>query len=249
MQAAMVCEAGSKNSILAGLSSREYENLQPHMQTVCLPRGRNIYNFGDPIDHVYFPLNAVVWLFTTMEDGSTAEAGVIGAEGMLGVSVLFGVKNTPNQAVALNANSAVRIRSEILKREFDNGGSLHNVILRYMHSLYVQISQISACDRIHHIEGRLCRWLLMAHDRTGSDEIFVTQEFISQMLGTRRPYVTTAAGILQKDGIINCSRGRIEILNRRRLEGRSCECYGIVQNDLIETDNLRSSSRRSEFAH
>ncbi|MGI8813422.1 MAG: Crp/Fnr family transcriptional regulator [Pyrinomonadaceae bacterium] len=234
MQATKIRAGGSGNTILAGLSGKEFEHLRPHMQTVNLPHGSNIYNFGDTISHVYFPLDAVVCLFTCMEDGATAEAGLIGAEGMLGVSVLFGAKYTPNQAVAINAHYAVRIRADIIKREFDNGGLLHNVILRYMHSLYVQISQISACDRIHHIECRLCRWLLMAHDRTRSNELFVTQEFISQMLGTRRPYVTTAAGILQKDGIINCSRGKIEILDRHALEERSCECYGIIQDGFVD---------------
>lgn len=249
MQAAQLSEAAGANTILSGLSGSEYEHLRPHLQTVRLPLGTNIYNFGDAISHVYFPLDAVVCLFTTMENGDTAEAGVIGAEGMVGVSVLFGVKNTPNQAIALNANQAVRIRADILKREFDIGGPLHNVILRYMHSLYVQISQISACDRIHHIEGRLCRWLLMALDRTRSNELFVTQEFISQMLGTRRPYVTTAAGILQKDGIINCSRGHIEVIDRYRLEDRSCECYGIIQDETVEPDRSRLSSHRAKFVH
>ena len=231
------------NGILAALSDLEYEQLQPHLETVCLPFGKNIYNCGDAICDVYFPLDAVVYLFTTMEDGATAEAGIIGSEGILGISALLGVKTTPVQALAVNADRALRIKSDVLKREFDNGGNLHDSILRYMHSLYVQVSQISACDRIHHIEGRLCRWLLMMHDRVKSDVLTVTQEFISQMLGTRRPYVTTAAGILQKENIILCHRGRIEILDRKALEQRSCECYGIVQDEFNRSTEMHTSSK------
>jgi len=222
--------APPENDILAALSSQEYARLQPHLEMACLPLGANAYNCGDSINYVYFPLDAVFYLFTTMEDGATAEAGVVGSEGILGVSILLGVKTNFNQAIVLNSDRVLRIRAEILKSAFDDGGLLHNLILRYMHTLYVQISQIAACDRIHHIEGRLCRWLLMMQDRAKSDVLAVTQEFISQMLGTRRPYVTTAAGILQKEEIIRCTRGHIKILDREALEERSCECYGVIQD-------------------
>lgn len=243
MQKNLSSDAPPQNGILAALSDLEYEQLQPHLETVSLPFGKNIYNCGDTICDVYFPVDAVVYLFTTMEDGATAEAGIIGSEGMLGISALLGVKTTPVQALVLNDKRALRIKSDVLKREFDNGGNLHDSILRYMHSLYVQVSQISACDRIHHIEGRLCRWLLMMHDRVESDVLTVTQEFISQMLGTRRPYVTTAAGILQKENIILCHRGRIEILDRKALEQRSCECYEIVQDEFKLSNESRDASR------
>ncbi len=232
MLSTSVPQADYGNSILAALSSRDFEHLQPHLETVDLPSGQNLYNSGDTIRYVYFPLNAVVYLFTTLEDGATIETGIIGPEGVLGISALLGVKLTPCTALTLSQNKALRIRVEILKREFDSGGKLHDLMLRYFHALYVQISQTAACNRHHNMEDRLCRWLLMMHDRNTSDDLKVTQEFISEMLGTRRPYVTTAAGLLQKKKIIECGRGHIHILDRQALEDCCCECYGIIQKEF-----------------
>ncbi len=185
------------------------------------------------MQYLYFPLDAVVCLFKTLEDGATIETGIIGSEGVLGISGVLGVKTTPCQALALShKKKALRIRTEFLKQEFNAGGRLHNLMLRYFHALYVQITQTAACNRHHNMEGRLCRWLLMMHDRTDTNDLCVTQEFISEMLGTRRPYVTTAAGLLQKEKIIQCGRGRIRILNRTALEACCCECYEIIQEEF-----------------
>ena len=237
--AASVQKETSENAILAALSGQDYAHLQPHLETVDLPARRNIYNCGDVIEYVYFPLDAIVYLFTTLEDGATIETGIVGSEGMLGISAVLGVKNAPNQAMVLSPNRALRIRADVLKRKFDAGGKLQNVMLRYIHALYVQTAQTAACNRHHNMEGRFCRWLLMMRDRTKSDDLRVTQEFISEMLGTRRPYVTTAAGLLQKAKIIECTRGNIRILDRAALENCCCECYGIIQREFT---NLRASA-------
>lgn len=231
--AAVQCKTG-ENAILGALSSYDYASLQPFLEVVDLPAGQNIYNYGDRIDWIYFPLDAVVYLFTTLEDGATIENGIVGSEGVLGISAMLGVQTTPSQATVLSNRKAVRIRAELLKKEFDAGGKLQNLLLRYVHALYVQTAQTAACNRHHNMEGRLCRWLLMMRDRTDSDDLQVTQEFISEMLGTRRPYVTTAAGILQKKNVIECTRGHIRIVDRPALENCCCECYEIIQREFSE---------------
>ena len=239
MSSEMIFQNYEQNAILASLTAPEYEHLHPYLETVDLAAGQNLYNCGDKIRYVYFPLNAVFWLFTTMENGATIETGIVGSEGVLGISSVLGASNSTCQALTLTKNKAVRIRSEFLKKEFDLGGSLHNLMLRYFHALYVQVSQTAACNRHHKMEGRLCRWLLMMHDRNKSNDLKVTQEFIAEMLGTRRPYVTTAAGILQREGIIKCGRGHIRILDRKSLENCCCECYGIMREEF---ENLRFSN-------
>lgn len=242
-------QTNKENSILAALSSSDYEHLQPHLEEIDLPAEHNIYNWGDAIRYVYFPIDAIVCLFTTLEDGATIETGIVGSEGVLGISSILGVKTTPSQAMALSHKKALRIRAELLKKEFDAGGKLQNLLLRYIHAVYVQNLQTAACNRHHNMEGRLCRWLLMMHDRNDSNDLEVTQEFISEMLGTRRPYVTTAAGILQKKEIIKCRRGHIEILDRRGLETSSCECYDIIHEEFNRLDEITDAYDNSRTVH
>ena len=230
---AFVAPPPAENGLLSALSGRaEYEHLFRHLEPVTLTTGKIIYHCGEPIRYVYFPLNSVIFLLATMEDGATAEVGLVGDEGMLGLSVCMGTDTIPNQAVVLIANGAVRIKAELLKQAFERGGLLQALLLRYMQALYIQVSQTAACNRIHHIEVRLARWLLMAHDRMASDDLPLTQEFIAQMLGTPRPYVTVAAGILEKEGLIQCRRGHIKILNREGLESSACECYRVVREEF-----------------
>ena len=226
--------AAHKNGIFNSLPAKEYEYLLPHLEEASLPTCKNLHDYGDEIDYVYFPINAVIYLFLTMENGATVEAGMIGSEGVLGASVFMGVKTTSSQAIVLSPNKALRIKTEIIKREFDKGGALHDLILRYIHAFCLQISQTAACNRIHHREGKLCRWLLMMQDRVKSNKLAVTQEFISYMLGMRRPYITAAVGLLQKEGIISCTRGSIEIIDRLGLEKHSCECYAIIQDEFSQ---------------
>lgn len=242
-----------ENNILAALPIFEYENLRPHLETVRLSRGKNVFNYGDSIQYVYFPLDAIVYMFTTMEDGATAEVGVIGSEGIIGVSALLGSTYSLSHSLILNQSRALRVRADILKREFEKGGTLQQMILQFINAFFVQISQTSACNRVHHLEVRLCRWLLMARDRSKSDYLNVTQEFISRMLGTRRPYITTAIGVLQREKIINCSRGRIEIIDYQKLKETACECYQIIQNEFSKlydaSQNLRlNNNYRESFA-
>ena len=229
-----------ENGIFDLLPAEDYERIRPHLEDVCLPVGQNLYEYGDEIQYVYFPLDAVVNLFLTMKSGATIEAGVVSSEGVLGFPFFMGAKTVSSQAVVLHSNRALRIRSEIIKREFDRGGHFQNLILRYMNAFYIQLSQIAACNRIHQLEGRLCRWLLMMHDRLKTNRLKVTHEFIAQMLGTRRPYLTAAAGCLQRKNLICGTRGYIEILDRRGLEEDCCECYEIIRresNFAVETQS------------
>jgi CRP-like cAMP-binding protein len=219
----------SENAILAALSVHDYRRIQPNLETVDLLPGKNLYNCGDGIRYVYFPINAVVYLFTTLKDGATIEHGVVGSEGMLGISAVLGEMTTPNQARVLSRTRALRIPAGFLKREFCTGGMFHQLMLRYIHNFYIQSSQTAACNRHHNLNQKLCRWLLMTDDRAKSDRLEVTQEFISQMLGMRRPYITAALGLLQKEGIIQNRRGYIEIIDRQALEESCCECYEIMK--------------------
>jgi len=221
-----------ENNIFNSLPPENYQRLLPHLETVNLPTNQNIYNYGDEMPYVYFPLDAVVYLFLTMENGATVEAGIVGCEGVLGVSVFMGAKTAFNQAKVLAPNRALRVKSEIIKQEFDRGGDFHKLVLNYTHAYCVQITQTAACNRIHQMESRLCRWLLLMHDRMKSDKLAVTQEFISHMLGTRRPYITAAVGLLQKENIVKCSRGHIQILDREALEKCACECYSVIQDEF-----------------
>ena len=243
MQAVSIEREFYQNSILASLSSREYEQLYPHLETVELTAKQNLYNCGDALKHVFFPLDSVICLYTTLEDGATIEAGIVGSEGILGLSAVLGVKNAASQAIHLSNKKVLRLRADILKDAFGTCETLQQLILQYFHASFVQITQTAACNRHHNIELRLSRWLLMMHDRHQTDNLEITHEFIAEMLGTRRPYVTTAAGFLQKQGIIECSRGHLTILDRQGLEDGSCECYRIIQ------DAFHSIHDREKAAH
>lgn len=226
-----------ENNLLASLSEEDYERIRHHSKIIHLAADDNFYNCGDSISHVYFPLDAVAHLVTTMENGAMAEVGIVGFEGIVGISALMGVKTMPTQVFVINPSRVLRIKAEILKRLFDEGGTLNKLLLRYMHAFYIQTSQIVACNRVHYLEERLCRWLLMSQDRFKGRELLVTQEFISQMLATRRPYITTTLGNLQRANAIFISRKSIEILDRRILEKCACECYGIITNEFIRLEH------------
>ena len=223
--------AARENDIFNSLPAEDYERIRPHLENVYLPVGQNLYEYGDAIHYVYFPLDAVIHLFLTMKSGATIESGIVSSEGVLGFSVFMGAKTLSSQAIVLNSNRAMRIKTEIIKREFDNGGHFQNLILRYMNAFYIQLSQTAACNRIHHLDKRLCRWLLLTRDCLKTNHLKVTQDFIAQMLGTRRPYITAAVGSLQKQGIIRCTRGHIEILDRKGMENCCCECYEIIRRE------------------
>jgi CRP-like cAMP-binding protein len=230
-----------ENHLLAALPSDEYERLFLTQEGVSLSLGQVIYESGESLEYVYFPTSSVVSLLYTMEDGSTAEMGLVGNDGIVGVALFLGGDTTPNRAVVQIAGRALRMKSKALKSEFSRGGPFQQVLLRYTQALMTQISQTAACNRLHSVEKRLCRWLLLCHDRIKSDELQMTQEFISNMMGGRRESVTIAARRLQNAGFIHYSRGHIRILDRKGLEASACECYLIVK---AEVDRLRSIDQR-----
>jgi CRP-like cAMP-binding protein len=220
------------NRILSSLPPNEQAHLFGALQPVTLGLGEVLYESGEQMEHIYFPTTSVVSLLYTMEDGSTAEMGLAGNDGLVGIALFLGGDTTPNRAVVQVAGGAFKMKAKTLRDEFARGGALQQVLLRYTQALITQISQTAVCNRLHPVEKRLCRWLLLCHDRVDSDELQMTQEFISNMLGGRRESVTVAAGHLQDAGLILYFRGQISILDRKGLEATTCECYGIVKEEF-----------------
>jgi CRP-like cAMP-binding protein len=221
----------SKNRILAALPAAEYEKLSPHLVKVSFALGEVLHEPEQKIEYVYFPEACLVSLVAVLEDGETVEAGVIGFEGFVGVPVVLGVQSGTTQALIQGAGEALRLRSQILKSAIGNGGTLHDLLLRYTHTLFTQIAQTAACNRAHDLNQRLARWLLLTHDRLRKDEFELTHEFLARMLGTRRAGVSVAANGLREAGLIDYTRGRVSIKNRDGLELAACECYGVVKAD------------------
>ncbi|MUG97388.1 helix-turn-helix domain-containing protein [Scytonema sp. UIC 10036] len=219
----------TQNHLLAKLPSDELEHLHPHIELVSLSRGQPIIVPNEPIECVYFPVNSLLSLVTVMEDGSTVESGCIGREGMAGVPVFLDASITPMQTLAQIPGQAVRVKSQIIKEAFDRGGALQKLLYRYIYTVIVFSSQSAACNRLHHIEARLCRWLLMSSDGVGSDSFSLTHEFLSTMLGIRRSGVSETARKLQSRGLISYQRGHIQIVDRKSLETSACECYRIIK--------------------
>jgi len=187
------------------------------------------------MEYIYFPTTSVISTLYTTEDGATAEMGLVGIEGVVGVHLFLGGDTTSHRAVVVVGGEAFRMKAKTLRDEFALGGPLQGQLLRYTQALLTQISQTAVCNRLHVVEQRLCRWLLMCHDRVQTNELRMTQEFISNMLGGRRETVTVAAGRLQDAGLIRYARGHITILDRKGLEASVCECYPVVQ---AECDRL-----------
>jgi len=225
--------------VLSSLPQEDYQRLLPNLHHVNLPLGEVVYESSRPMDHVYFPTTCLISLLHTMNDGSIAEMGVVGNDGMVGIALFLGGITRPNRALVQIGGHALRLSSKILREEFTRLGPLHDCLLRYTQALLTQVSQTAVCNRLHSVEQRLCRWLLLSHDRVPSDEIAMTQEFIATMLGGRRESVTIAAGHLQGAGLIDYSRGHIRILDRQGLERQVCECYQVVK---VESDRLLGAS-------
>jgi CRP-like cAMP-binding protein len=219
------------NRLLVALPKKEYQRLLPELEQVTLPFTEVLYAQGERIRHVYFPNDSVVSLLVEVADRSTLEVGVAGNEGMAGVSVFMGVDASPHRAIVQGAGTAMRMKASVLRKESGRRGPLHRLLHLYAHSLLTQVSRSAACNRFHMVDARLARWLLMSGDRLGADEFLLTQDFISNMLGVRREGVSKAAGALQKNALINYSRGHIKILDRAGLEAVSCECYGILKGE------------------
>lgn len=234
------------NDVLSALPSDDYQRLLPNLRPVAFALGQVICETGERLESIYFPTTCVISLVYTTVAGSTAEIGMIGRDGILGLALLFGSETMPHGAVAQIGGEAIAIKPKIMQNEFSRSASVRGVFLRYTQALLTQISQTAVCNRLHHMEQRLCRWLLLCQDRTDSEDLRMTQEFISQMLGGRRESVTVAAGRLQDAGLIQYARGRVRILDRRGLEHAACECYAVVKD---ECNRLRGALKKMEPAY
>lgn len=226
------------NQILDALPAEERARLFPHLESVELPLGKSLYESGDAQRHIFFPTDSIVSLLYVLEDGASAEIAVVGNEGAIGISLFMGGETTPSRAIVQSAGSAYRLTSNRLKEEFNRHGQMLHILLRYTQSLITQMAQTAVCNRHHSLDQQLCRWLLLSLDRLSNNRLDMTQELIANMLGVRREGVTSAAGKLQKLGVIRYSRGQITVLDRPKLESLSCECYAVVKK---ETDRLRSA--------
>ena len=220
-----------QNHLLAALPAADYERLLPELELVPLPLGWAVYEAGGKLGYVYFPTNSIISLLYVMEDGASAEIAVSGNEGLVGIALFMGGESTPSRAVVQSAGYGYRLKAPALKREFEQGGTLQHLALRYTQALITQMAQTAVCNRHHSVEQQLCRWLLLSLDRLPSNELTMTQELIANMLGVRREGVTEAAGHLQAAGLIHYSRGHIAVLDRPKMEARVCECYAVVKKE------------------
>lgn len=221
-----------QNHLLAVLPEPERGRLFPHLEPITMPLGKALYESGDRLEHVYFPTTAIVSLLYIMEDGASAGIAVVGNEGIVGIALFMGGETMPNRAVVQSAGHAYRLSGQLLKQEFNRGGALQHLLLRYTLAMLTQMAQTTVCNRHHSVDQQLCRWLLLSLDRLPANELSMPQELIANMLGVRREGVTEAAGKLQKAGLIHYSRGRIIALDRPGLEARVCECYEVVRQEF-----------------
>lgn len=216
-----------ENLILSSLPKLEYERILPDLKQVSLRLGDVLYEADEKIRYVYFPSKSVASFIWDTRDGLTIEVGMVGSEGMTGISIISGIKTLPYRTIVQGANRAMKMKASVLISEFNKRGALHDLLLQYMHGLFIQVARTAICNRIHPIHERFCRWVLMIRDRMHSDDLDLTHEFIGNMLGARRSDVTIAAGVLQKAELIRYSRGHITILDPQGLEASACECYRI----------------------
>ena len=197
-----------------------------------MPLGEILYEPGEQLQYAYFPTTSIVSLHYVLESGASAESAGVGHEGVVGISLFMGGNTTPSSAVVQTAGHAYRLAGRLLKQEFDRGGLLQRLMLRYTQALMTQMTQTAGCNRHHSVEQQLCRWLLLTLDRMPSNELIMTQELVASMLGVRREGITEAAGKLQHSGVIRYRRGHIAVLERSGLERRACECYAVVKTEL-----------------
>jgi CRP-like cAMP-binding protein len=219
------------NHLLDVLSKEEYARLLPNLERVELPLGKALFESGEHLNHVYFPVTAIISLLYVLENGASAEISVVGNEGIVGITLFMGGESTLNRAIVQSEGWGYRMKGQLLLQEFNRAGPLQHVLMRYTMALLAQMSQTAVCNRHHSVDQQLCRWLLLSLDRLSSNELNMTQELIAGMLGVRREGVTEAAGRLQESGLIKYSRGRIAVLDRPGLEARVCECYEVVRRE------------------
>src|SRR5438105_9559611 len=219
----------TQNHILAAFPAAEYNRLAPELELVELPLSEVLCEYGDQLQHVYFPTTSIISLQYVLENGASAEIAVVGNEGILGISLFMGGNTTLSRSVVRSAGHAYRLKAGLLQNEFNRAGPVLRLLLRYTQALITQMTQTAVCNRHHSVEQQLCRALLLSLDRLSTNSLVMTQELIANMLGVRREGVTDAAGNLQRAGLIKYSRGRIDVLDRPGLEKAVCECYGVVK--------------------
>jgi CRP-like cAMP-binding protein len=224
----MTDQKPAANRVLASIPAKTYQRLRAHLESVNLAFGKILYEPGDTIRHVYFPVNCLVSLLTAVDKRRTLEVGMVGNEGMAGMPLVLGVDVSGGRALVQGGGNALRMTTTRFRTEFDRIKPLQQALLRYTHALMAQISQTAACNRFHAAEARLARWLLMTRDRVGSDSFRLTHEFLADMLGLRREGVSEAASALKRRKLIAYSRGEIQILDGRGLTASSCSCYQLV---------------------
>jgi len=220
-----------QNQLLACLPDAEWQRWLPQLEPIDLPLGKVLYEADEKLTSVYFPTTGIVSLLYVLDSGASAEIAVVGHEGVVGISIFMGGGSTPSRAVVQSAGKGYRIPASAIQAEFEHSSPVMHLMLRYTQALITQMSQTAVCNRHHSLDQQLCRWLLLSLDRLPGNELVMTQELISNMLGVRREGVTEAALKLQGAGIIRYSRGRIKVLDRPKLEERTCECYRVVKRE------------------
>ena len=228
-----------ENHLLAAFSAGTQDRLFPHLSLEFLSLGDVLYEPGQTLRHVYFPINSIVSMLYVMESGLSAEISMVGNEGMVGIAVFMGGGSTPSRALVQSAGPAFSLPAAILKQEFSNDPDMRVLMLRNTQALITQMAQTAVCNRHHSIDQQLCRWLLLSMDRLPGNRLTMTQELIANMLGVRLEGVSEAASKLQKQGVITYNRGIITVLDRPKLEELCCECYSVVKR---ETDRLQCYS-------
>jgi CRP-like cAMP-binding protein len=223
---------GFRNRLLGRLPTRALRSIERQLEQVEAKSRESIFEPNAPIESVYFPETAVGSVLTVLEDGTETEVATVGFEGMIGMPLFFGADRSPGRAFWQISGRTHRLKAEVLRRATVHGGPLTETLHLYTQALFTQLSQSATCNRIHSLEERCCRWLLMTHDRVEGDEFEITHEFLALMLGVRRSGVTIAAGILQKAGLIRYSRGRMTIIDREGLEKAACECHRVVNKEF-----------------
>jgi CRP-like cAMP-binding protein len=224
-----------KNRLLSALPDEEFERLEPVLGPVTLSLGEILFEPPDPIRNAYFPTSTIISFLVELPDGDGMEVGMTGREGLVGIDVILGVGKASKVATVQGAGDALKIASPALKEAFDRGGKLEQYLLQYTHAMMSQISASMLCNIRHNIDERLARWLLMYCDGYGSEEFYLTHEFMANLLGVRRASVSVIAKQLQDEGLIDYNRGQFRILSREGLEAKTCQCYSVVKGEF---DNL-----------
>ena len=220
-----------ENRLLAALSPEVLQRLQPDLELIHLDLGASLYESGDSVRNAYFPVDSIVSLLYVLEDGASTEIAVVGNDGVVGVALFMGGGSTPSRAVVQSAGSTYRISGAALIKEFNRGGELQQVLLRYTQALITQMTQTAVCNRHHSLDQQLCRWLLLSMDLLPRNELRMTQELIANMLGVRRVGITEAARKLHSKGYIDSQRGLITLTDRAGLKAHSCECYRVITEE------------------